>query len=331
MRLLVCGGAGYIGSHFVRVAKEKHEVVVLDNLLTGHRDSVPEDVRLIEGDIRDENLLDEVFSEQHYDGVVHFSASSIVPESMADPLKYYSNNLHGTMVLLQAMTKHGVDKIVFSSTAAVYGEPEIIPITEANETTPKSPYGETKLAMEKMIDWVQKAGKLEYVSLRYFNVAGAHESGEIGEDHSPETHLIPIVLSHALGKRESISVFGDDYDTKDGTCVRDYIHVMDLANAHLLAFDHLANGRGSDIFNLGSGSGYSVMEILDSAEVLSEMKFNRVISERRPGDPAVLIASSEKARRVLGWEREYTDIKKIIGDAYKWHKSHPDGYGDRND
>lgn len=263
MAILVLGGAGYIGSHTVyELIDAGRDVVVADNLLTGFRAAVHPKARFYQLDIRDRSALDELFTKEKIEGVIHFAASSQVGESMSDPLKYYDNNLHGTMVLLQAMVAHGVDKIVFSSTAATYGEPERVPILETDRTDPTNCYGETKLAMEHMMRWVSRAHGLKYVALRYFNACGAHPSGAIGEAHNPETHLIPLILQVPNGQREKISIFGDDYPTKDGTCIRDYIHVSDLAQAHILALDHLLQGGESDVFNLGNGVGFTVKEVI---------------------------------------------------------------------
>lgn len=247
---------------------------------------------------------------------------------MTEPLKYYDNNLYGTMVLLKSMVENGIDKIVFSSTAATYGEPENIPILESDRTEPTNTYGETKLSMEKMFKWVSKAHNLRYVSLRYFNACGAHVSGEIGEAHNPESHLIPIILQVPNGKRETVSIFGDDYPTKDGTCIRDYIHVTDLAQAHILAVEYLRKGNPSDIFNLGNGIGFSVKEVIDTARKVTGHPIPAVVSPRRAGDPAQLIASSEKAKSVLGWKPEHADLEEIIATAWKWHKNHPDGFNE---
>ena len=253
--ILVCGGAGYIGSHAVRQLIDRNEeVIIVDNLETGHEDAIHPQAKFYKVDIRNEEELDNVFTENKIDEVIHFAANSLVGESMTNPLKYYNNNVHGTEVLLKVMIKHDVKKIVFSSTAATYGEPKNIPILESDLTNPTNAYGETKLAMEKMMKWADVSHGVKYISLRYFNVAGAHESGEIGEDHNPETHLIPLILQVPLGKREFISIFGDDYDTHDGTCIRDYIHVTDLADAHILAVHKLRDGSDSNIYNLGSGN-----------------------------------------------------------------------------
>ena len=327
MSILVLGGAGYIGSHTVYELIDRGEdVVVVDNLQTGFKAAVHPKARFYEGDIRDKAFLDDLFTKEKIDGVIHFAANSQVGESMKVPLKYYDNNLYGTMVLLESMVEHGIDKIVFSSTAATYGEPERIPILESDRTEPTNTYGETKLSMEKMMKWTSKAHN--YVALRYFNACGAHISGKIGEAHNPETHLIPLVLQVPLGKRPYISIFGNDYDTKDGTCVRDYIHVTDLAQAHILALKYLAEGNDSDVFNLGNGIGFTVNEIIESARKVTGLDIPAKYEARRAGDPSKLIASSEKAKTVLGWKPEYPDVEKIIETAWKWHKSHPNGYED---
>ena len=327
MRILVLGGAGYIGSHTVyELVDAGYEVIVIDNLLTGFKEAVHPQAKFYEGDIRDKIFLDNILSKEKIDGVIHFAASSQVGESMKNPLKYYNNNLCGTEVLLESMVEHGIDKIVFSSTAATYGEPESIPILETARTLPTNCYGETKLSMEKMFKWISKAHNLRYVSLRYFNACGAHPNGKIGEAHNPETHLIPLVLQVPNGKREYISVFGNDYDTKDGTCVRDYIHVNDLAQAHILAMEYLLKGGESNIFNLGNGVGFTVKEVIETARKVTNHTIPIREEERRTGDPSVLIASSEKARKVLGWKPQYADLETIISTAWKWHVNHPDGY-----
>jgi len=329
MNILVLGGAGYIGSHAVHQLIEKgYDVTVIDNLLTGHIDAIHKKATFYNGDIRDRKFMNLVFKQEKIDAVVHFAANSLVGESMEDPLKYYDNNLYGTQIVLETMKNHNVKNIVFSSTAATYGEPEITPITERMETKPTNTYGETKLAMEKMMKWTEKAHGIKYVALRYFNVAGARSTGEIGEDHRPESHLIPIVLETALGKRESITVFGDDYNTQDGTCIRDYVHVEDLVNAHILALEYLFNGGESDIFNLGSSKGFSVKEIIETAKEVTGKEIPFKIGKRREGDPAILIASSEKAKEKLKWHPTKTNIQTIIKDAWNWHKSHPFGYED---
>jgi UDP-glucose 4-epimerase len=328
MAVLVTGGAGYIGSHTALALMERNEdVVILDNLQKGHRRAV-KDAKFYQGDIKDNEILDKVFNENEIDAVIHFAAESLVGESVENPLKYYRNNVGGTMNLLAGMKRHSVSRIVFSSTAAAYGEPESTPILETDKTNPTNPYGETKLAIEKMMKWFDQAYGIRYIALRYFNAAGAHMSGEIGEDHQPETHLIPIVLSVALGKRESIGIFGDDYPTPDGTCIRDYIHVTDLADAHLLALDRLRAGGESAVYNLGSGTGFSVKEIIEVAREVTGHAIPQVIAPRRAGDPAVLIASSEKIKKELGWNPRYDDIRTIISSAWEWHKNHPEGYAD---
>lgn len=327
MTILVLGGAGYIGSHTVYALIEKGvDVVVIDNLETGHIEAVHEKARFYKGDIRDRAFVDSVLDKEKIDAVIHFAANSLVGESMVNPLKYYDNNVNGTKVLLQSMVAHGLDKIVFSSTAATYGEPEKVPILETDRTEPTNTYGETKLAMEKMFKWTDCAHGLKYVSLRYFNACGAHVSGKIGEAHSPETHLIPLILQVPLGQREYISIFGDDYDTSDGTCIRDYIHVTDLAQAHILAVDYLMKGNESNIFNLGNGVGFTVKEVIDTARKVTGHEIPAKIAERRAGDPARLIASSDKARQVLLWKPEHADLEEIISTAWNWHKNHPNGY-----
>lgn len=267
-----------------------------------------------------------VFEKEDIDGVIHFAASSQVGESMKNPLKYYSNNLCGTEVLLESMVAHGIDKIVFSSTAATYGEPESIPILETDRTLPTNCYGETKLSMEKMFKWTSKAHNLRFVSLRYFNACGAHPNGKIGEAHNPETHLIPLILQVPNNQRAYISVFGNDYDTKDGTCVRDYIHVNDLAQAHILAMKYLRNGGKSDIFNLGNGVGFTVKEVIETARRVTGHAIPAKEEARRAGDPSTLIASSDKAKSILGWNPKYADLETIIDTAWRWHKGHPNGY-----
>ena len=326
-RILVTGGTGYIGSHTVyELIEAGKEVIVADNLQTGFRAAVHPKAKFYELDIRDRGALDTLFQAEKIDGVIHFAASSQVGESMQNPLKYYDNNLYGTMVLLQSMVAHGVDKIVFSSTAATYGEPERVPILESDRTCPTNCYGQTKLAMEQMMGWTERAHGLKYVALRYFNACGAKLSGEIGEAHSPETHLIPLILQVPLGQRKAISVFGDDYPTKDGTCVRDYIHVTDLAQAHILALDYLMAGGKSDVFNLGNGVGFTVKEVIDVARKVTGDAIPAEMAPRRSGDPAQLIASSEKAIKVLGWKPQYDSLETIVASAWNWHKNHPNGF-----
>ncbi|SES82384.1 UDP-glucose 4-epimerase GalE [Anaerobranca gottschalkii] len=326
MAVLITGGAGYIGCHTVKYFLEQgEEVVVVDNLQTGYKEAI-RGVKLYQGDIRDKDFLKEVFRKENIDGIIHFAANSLVAESMVKPYEYYHNNVYGTLCLLEVMKECDVKKIVFSSTAATYGEPQNIPILEDDRTNPTNTYGETKLAMEKMMKWFDKAYGIKYVSLRYFNAAGADQSGTIGEYHMPESHLIPLILQVPLGKREEVYIFGDDYPTKDGTCIRDYIHVVDLAAAHHLALEYLRKGNPSDIFNLGNGNGYSVKEVIEVARKVTGHPLPAVVKERRDGDPAVLIASSEKAKKVLGWQPKYYQLEKIIADAWNWHSKNPNGY-----
>lgn len=329
MSILVTGGAGYIGSHAVyQLIDQGLDVVIVDNLQTGHRGAIHPKAKFYEGDLRDRDFMREVFRKESIEGVIHFAANSLVGESMEKPLQYYDNNVYGTQILLESMNDAGVKYIVFSSTAATYGEPEAVPITEEMPTVPTNTYGETKLAMENMMKWCEQAHSIRFVSLRYFNVAGARSTGEIGEDHNPETHLIPVVLETALGKREKITIFGDDYPTKDGTCIRDYIHVEDLIDAHILALNYLKNGGQSDIFNLGSSQGFSVKEIVEMAREVTGKEIRAEIGPRRAGDPSILIASSEKAKKILGWKPSRTNIEQIIKDAWNWHSTHPNGYED---
>lgn len=327
MAILVLGGAGYIGSHVVySLIDAGKEVVIADNLETGHIEAVHPKAKFYQGDIRNREFVDSVFDKESIDGVIHFAANSLVGESMSNPLKYYDNNIGGTRVLLESMVAHGIDKIVFSSTAATYGEPKSIPILETDPTEPTNCYGETKLSMEKMFKWTSIAHNMRYVSLRYFNACGAHSSGQIGEAHSPETHLIPLILQVPNGQREFISIYGDDYDTRDGTCIRDYIHVTDLAQAHILALEYLMNGGESNVFNLGNGVGFSVKEVIEVARAVTGHPIPAKVMPRRAGDPAQLIASSDKARKVLGWNPQYGDLHEIISSAWKWHESHPNGF-----
>lgn len=330
MSILVCGGAGYIGSHTVHeLINQGTDVIIVDNLQTGHIKAVNPKAKFYKGDIRDSEFLDKVFSENNIEAVIHFAANSLVGESMEKPLLYFNNNVYGMQILLENMVKHNIKHIVFSSTAAVYGEPKKIPILEDDETNPANTYGETKLTMEKMMKWVSRANGITFVSLRYFNACGALMDGSIGEDHFPESHLIPLILQVPLKKRDAITVFGDDYETPDGTCIRDYVHVLDLADAHIKAVEYLQKGNESNIFNLGSGIGFSVKEIIDCAKEATNEDIKVVIGARRAGDPAKLIASNEKAKKLLGWNPKFTDVKEVISTAWGWHKNHPDGYGDR--
>lgn len=328
MKVLVLGGAGYIGSHTVyELIDNGAQVVIIDNLETGFIEAVHPKASFYKGDLRNRAFVDSVLDKENgIDALIHFAANSQVGESMINPLKYYDNNLCGTKTLLESLVTHGINKIVFSSTAATYGEPESIPILETDRTEPTNTYGETKLSMEKMFKWVGKAHDLRFVSLRYFNACGAHVSGNIGEAHNPETHLIPLILQVPNGKRDHISIFGTDYPTKDGTCVRDYIHVTDLAQAHILAVKYLMDGNDSNVFNLGNGVGFTVREVIEAAEKVTGQTIKVVEEGRRAGDPAQLIASSQKARDVLGWKPEHDSLEEIITTAWKWHSAHPNGF-----
>lgn len=318
--ILVCGGAGYIGSHMVyRLIEDGEEVCVVDNLSTGFEKAVHKEAKFYKGDIRDDELMDQIFSENSIESVVHFAASSQVGESVQKPLMYYDNNVNASLQLVKSMVRNNVYNIVFSSTAAIFGNVEKMPITEDTPKNPTSPYGETKLAIEKMLDWTSRVTDLNYVALRYFNVAGAHHTSEIGEAHNPETHLIPIVLQVGLGQRDKIFIFGDDYNTKDGTCVRDYIHVEDLADAHVLSLKYLKEKKKSNVFNLGNGEGFSVKEIIESSRKVTDKEIPAEMADRRPGDPDNLIASSERIKAVLGWEPKYTNVEDIIDSAWQWH------------
>ncbi|MDR2834242.1 MAG: UDP-glucose 4-epimerase GalE [Streptococcaceae bacterium] len=327
MTVLILGGAGYIGSHAVdQLINQGYDVAVIDNLLTGHRKSVHPQARFYEGDIRDKAFMRSVFKQETIEGIMHFAAFSLVGESMEFPLSYFNNNVYGAQITLEVMEEFGVRNIVFSSTAATFGIPKEVPIKETTATHPINPYGESKLMMEKMMKWQAQTGKMNYVALRYFNVAGAKEDGTIGEAHTCETHLIPIILQVALGQRKELTIYGNDYNTPDGTNIRDYIHVTDLINAHILALDYLKNGGKSDVFNLGSASGFSNLEMLEAARAVTGHPIPTQFGDRRPGDPDILIASSQKAKEILGWQAEYTSIKEIIASAWKWHQSYPNGY-----
>ncbi|MGT2802364.1 UDP-glucose 4-epimerase GalE [Streptococcus henryi] len=332
MSILVLGGAGYIGSHMVDrlIEKGEEKVVVVDNLVTGHRAAVHPDATFYEGDLADQDFMRKVFTENpDVDAVIHFAAYSLVAESMEKPLKYFDNNTAGMVKLLEVMNEFDVKYIVFSSTAATYGIPDEIPIKETTPQRPINPYGESKLMMETIMKWSDQAYGIKFVPLRYFNVAGAKPDGSIGEDHGPETHLLPIILQVAQGVREKIMIFGDDYNTPDGTNVRDYVHPFDLADAHLLAVNYLRAGNESAAFNLGSSTGFSNLQILEATRKVTGKEIPAELADRRPGDPDTLIASSEKAREVLGWKPEFDDIEKIIASAWAWHSSHPNGYNDR--
>ncbi|MBF6976531.1 UDP-glucose 4-epimerase GalE [Streptococcus macedonicus] len=332
MSILVLGGAGYIGSHMVDrlVEKGDEKVVVVDSLVTGHRAAVHPDATFYQGDLADQDFMRKVFTENpDIDAVIHFAAYSLVAESMEKPLKYFDNNTAGMVKLLEVMNEFGVKYIVFSSTAATYGIPDEIPIKETTPQRPINPYGESKLMMETIMKWSDQAYGIKFVPLRYFNVAGAKPDGSIGEDHGPETHLLPIILQVAQGVREKIMIFGNDYNTPDGTNIRDYVHPFDLADAHLLAVKYLREGNPSKAFNLGSSTGFSNLQILEAARKVTGKEIPAELADRRPGDPDILIASSDKAREVLGWKPQFDDIEKIIASAWAWHSSHPNGYNDR--
>lgn len=318
--ILVVGGAGYIGSHLVKELVEKEEVVVLDNLSTGHREAVDNRAIFVKGDLGNVDDLLMVFRSYPIKAVMHFAANSLVGESVINPLKYYENNVAATIMLLKVMKRFKVKNFIFSSTAATYGIPHVDMIDETTPTAPINPYGRSKLMVEQILADFSKAHGLNYVVLRYFNAAGAHKSAVIGESHDPETHLIPIILQHLLGQREKVSVFGSDYDTEDGTCIRDYIHVTDLASAHILALKALLKGKKTaEIYNLGNGLGYSVKEVIETCEKVTGLKANVEMTDRRPGDPARLVASSQKIYDELGWKAE-RNLEQIITDAWKWHQ-----------
>lgn len=325
--ILVIGGAGYIGSHVVKqLLDQNYQVVVLDNLSTGHREAVDSRAIFVEGDLGSEKDVSQVLESYSIRGVMHFAANSLVGESMVEPLKYYQNNVAATLVLLKVMMSHKVNKFIFSSTAAVYGIPETQIIDEKQPTRPINPYGKSKLMVEQVLEDFAHAYGLNYIVLRYFNAAGAHESGVIGEDHSPETHLIPIILKHLQGEREKVFLYGSDYPTEDGTCIRDYIHVIDLAKAHIMAVEALLNEQiSTDVFNMGNGKGFSVWEIIKLCEKVTGLQANVEVVDRRPGDPARLVATSDKIASTLGWRTEYP-LEDIIRTAWNWHKNHPKGY-----
>jgi UDP-glucose 4-epimerase len=320
--VLVTGGAGYIGSHAVKALKSSgYKVVILDNLVYGHREIAEEVLKseLIVGDTNDRELLDQLFASRRIDAVMHFAAYAYVGESVSQPDKYYRNNVVGTLTLLEAMNKAGLNKFVFSSTCASYGVPESVPIPEDHPQNPINPYGMSKLMVEQILADFDHAYDFRSVRFRYFNAAGADPSGELGEDHAPETHLIPLTLYAALGKRDAISIFGTDYPTPDGTCIRDYIHVSDLASAHVLGLEYLLNGGKTDKFNLGNGNGFSVKEVIETAREVTGRDIIAIECDRRPGDPPSLVGSGEKAKKILGWNPQYPDIKDIISHAWQWH------------
>ncbi len=327
--ILVTGGAGYIGSHVVKeLLRQGHKPIVFDNLQTGHRKTT-KDALFIEGDLSDQKKLKETFQAYQIDTVIHFAADSLVGESVQNPLKYFNNNVKNSLNLIEIMEEFKVKKIVFSSSAAVYGEPKEIPITEEHPCAPTNPYGETKWIFEKVLQAYHNSKKLNFISLRYFNAAGADPEGELGEDHSPETHLIPLVIKAAL-HGVPVPVYGTDYNTPDGTCIRDYIHVTDLANAHILALRKLDQEKISGMYNLGNGNGYSVREVIETVKKVTGGKVAAADSPRRPGDPARLVASSEKIRKELGWTPKYPDLETIVETAWEWHRKHPKGYDDKS-
>ena len=318
--ILVVGGAGYIGSHMVRaLLDEKYNPIVFDNLSTGHREFVPEEATFIQGDLRNIQDVRKSFERYPVNAVMHFAASSLVPESMSNPLKYYGNNVSACINLLKAMLEHKVERFIFSSTAAVYGEPGSIPIREEDTTNPTNPYGRSKLMIENILKDVSRSHDFSYITLRYFNAAGAHPSGEIGEIHNPETHLIPNILKVAKGTKDALTISGDDYPTQDGTCIRDYIHVQDLCKAHLLALEALNNGVKNEVFNLGNGDGFSVRGVVNTVEKVTGLKINAKVGPRRPGDPAKLVACADKTKKVLGWS-PHENLEEIIRTAWNWEK-----------
>jgi len=321
--VLVTGGAGYIGSHTVLALQAAgHEVIVLDNLVYGHRDIVENvlKVELVIGDTNDRALLDKLFATYDITAVMHFAAYAYVGESVSEPAKYYQNNVVGTLTLLEAMRAVGIDKFVFSSTCATYGVPSTVPIPENHPQNPINPYGMTKLMVEKILQDFDYAYGFKSVRFRYFNAAGADPAGRLGEDHTPETHIIPLVLLTALGKRESVSIFGTDYPTPDGTCIRDYIHVTDLAQAHVLGLEYLLNGGETTVFNLGNGHGFSVKEVIETARQVTGREIKAIECPRRPGDPPALVGGSDRARQILGWNPQYADLQQIITHAWNWHQ-----------
>lgn len=330
MRILVVGGAGYIGSNAVReLVKQGNDVVVLDALYTGHRKAVDPKAKFYQGDIENRFLVSQILRNEKIDAVMHFAAYSLVPESVKKPLKYYDNNVSGMITLLEAMTDASVKYLIFSSSAATYGIPKKLPITEDSPLNPINPYGDTKVMMEKIIHWADQADGIKSIALRYFNVAGASDDGKIGEDHAPETHLIPNVLHSAASGDAKFTIFGNDYNTKDGTNVRDYVQITDLIDAHILALRHLIKTNQSDVFNLGTARGYSNMEILQAAREVTGIEIPYIMGPRREGDPDSLIANSTKARTVLNWQPKHESAQELIASAWKWHQTHPNGYADK--
>ena len=327
MKVLVTGGAGYIGSvTTLELINQGYEVVVFDNLSYGHEKAVAKQAKFIKGDLLDRSSIHSALSKEKIDAVVHFAGLIAVGESVKEPLKYVRNNVIGGFNLIDSMKELKINKIIFSSSAAVYGDPKRVPIKEDDDKNPTSPYGETKLIFEKFLDWCDTAYGIRSVSLRYFNASGADIENGLGEDHDPETHLIPLVLKVALGQREKIEIFGTDYDTPDGTCIRDYVHIKDLAAAHVLALKHLKDGGATSFYNVGSSKGYSVKEIIDISRKITGRDINVVSSPRRAGDPASLVASSEKIQRELGFKFKHSGLENIIKSAWNWHSKHPQGY-----
>jgi UDP-glucose 4-epimerase len=329
MKVLVTGGAGYIGSHVVdMLISRNYEVVVFDNLYTGHREAVHEKAAFVQGDLLDKPAVDAVFNDHQFDGILHFASHTLVGESMEKPWLYLRDNVVAGSNLLEAAADHGVKRFILSSTANLFDDPERFPITADERIIPGSPYGESKYMIERQLHWMDKIYGMASCCLRYFNASGAHPNGHIGEDHTPEYHLIPIILQAALGQREKLSIFGDDYPTPDGTCIRDYIHVIDLAEAHILALEALADGK-SRKYNLGNGKGYSIREVLDTARQITGREIKADVVARRPGDPASLIADSTRISEELGWQPEFGSLHQIIETAWNWHKNHPEGYASK--
>jgi len=329
MKVLVTGGAGYIGSHVVDMLIERgYEVVVYDNLYTGHVEAVHKDAAFYKGDLLDKERLAQVFSEHQFEGILHFASHTLVGESMEKPWLYLRDNVVAASHLLEEATRHRVKRFILSSTANLFDDPERIPITAEERIVPGSPYGESKYMIERQLHWMDRIYDLKYCCLRYFNASGAHPNGHIGEDHTPEYHLIPIILQVALGQRDRLTIFGGDYPTPDGTCIRDYIHVVDLAEAHILALEALADGQ-SRKYNLGNGKGYSIMEVLETARQITGQSIPAVVGARRPGDPATLVADSTRIMQELGWRPEFASLHQIIETAWNWHRSHPKGYGSK--
>lgn len=325
MKLLVTGGAGYVGSHVTeQLVKRGHDVVVLDNLYQGHRAAVVPGAQLIEGDLADTALLDDIFSTHDFDGIFHFASYTLVSESWHKPMMYLRTNVVNGLNLLDCAVRHGVNRFILSSTANLFGAAEVMPITEAEPVVPGSPYGESKYILERILHWLDATDKMRYVALRYFNACGS--SGTIGEDHRPETHLIPILFQVALGQRETFTIYGQDYDTPDGTCIRDYVHVLDLAEAHILSLEALKT-QGSQVYNLGTGHGYSVLEVLEMARRVTGHPIPAAVGERRPGDPPILVAGSKRLKEELGWTPTHSSLEEIVTSAWQWHRAHPNGYG----